>query len=241
MSRLSDRVREAVRARHYSIRTEEAYLRWIKEYILFFNKRHPSGLGAKDVRDFVSHLAVRRNVAASTQNQALSALLFLYREALDQPLEWVGEVGRAKRPKKLPVALTREEVRAVLAHLRGESWLMASLLYGSGLRLMECVRLRVKDLDFARLKLTVREGKGGKDRATVLPRSLAAPLGGSWSGPGRSTRKTRARASGASTSRTRWRGSSGARTGSGAGSTSSRPRSGRSTRARGLERSHHIA
>ena len=102
MSWLLDRVREAVRARHYSIRTEEAYLRWIKEYILFFNKRHPSWLGAKDVRDFVSHLAVRRNVAASTQNQALSALLFLYREALDQPLEWVGEVGRAKRPKSSP-------------------------------------------------------------------------------------------------------------------------------------------
>jgi integron integrase len=176
MSQLLDQVREAVRTRHYSIRTEEAYLRWVREYIIFFDRRHPSELGAKEISAFVSHLAVRRNVAASTQNQALSALLFLYREVLGQPVEWVDDIERAKRPKRLPVVFTREEVRAVLGHLRGETWLMASLLYGSGLRLMECVRLRVKDVDFARLQITVREGKGDKDRVTVLPSSLIEPL-----------------------------------------------------------------
>jgi len=176
MSHLLDQVRAAIRTRHYSIRTEEAYIRWIREYIIFFGKRHPAGLGAKDISAFVSHLAVNRDVAASTQNQALSALLFLYREVLDQPVEWVEDVVRAKRPKKLPVVFTREEVKAVLGHVRGEAWLMASLLYGSGLRLMECVRLRVKDLDFARLQLTVRGGKGDKDRVTMLPPSLVGPL-----------------------------------------------------------------
>ncbi len=158
MSRLLDRVREALRARHYSIRTEEAYLRWIRQYILFFDRKHPSELGAKEVSAFVSHLASGRQVAASTQSQALSALLFLYREVLDMQIEWVDDVERARKPQKLPVVFTREEVRAVLGRLRGEAWLMASLLYGSGLRLMECVRLRVKDLDFAQLQITVREG-----------------------------------------------------------------------------------
>ena len=176
MSHPLDQVRAAIRTRHYSIRTEEAYIRWIREYIIFFDKRHPSRLGAKDISVFISHLAVNRDVAASTQNQDLSALLFLYREVLDQPVEWVEDVVRAKRPKKLPVVFTREEVKAVLGHLRGEAWLMASLLYGSGLRLMECVRLRVKDLDFARLQITVREGKGDKDRVTMLPPSLVGPL-----------------------------------------------------------------
>ena len=176
MSRLLDRVREALRARHYSLRTEEAYLRWIRHYILFFDRRHPSELGANEVSAFVTHLAAGRRVAASTQSQALSALLFLYREVLDLPIEWVDDVERARKPQKLPVVFTREEVRAVLGHLRGEAWLMASLLYGSGLRLMECVRLRVKDLDFARLQLTVRDGKGGKDRVTVLPSPLVGPL-----------------------------------------------------------------
>ncbi len=176
MSQLLDLVREAVRTRHYSIRTEEAYVRWIREYILFFHKRHPSGLGAREVGAFVSHLAVKRNVAASTQNQALSALLFLYREVLDLPIEWVDDVERAKRPRRLPVVFTGDEVEAVLSRLRGEAWLMASLLYGSGLRLMECVRLRVKDVDFAQLQIIVREGKGGKDRVTMLPPSLVEPL-----------------------------------------------------------------
>jgi integron integrase len=176
MSQLLEQVREAVRTRHYSIRTEEAYIRWIREYILFFDKRHPSELGAKEVSAFVSHLAVNRNVASSTQNQALSALLFLYREVLDLPIGWVEDVERAKRPKRLPVVFTREEVRAVLSHMRAETWLMASLLYGSGLRLMECVRLRVKDVDFAQFQITVREGKGDKDRITMLPPSLVEHL-----------------------------------------------------------------
>lgn len=176
MSRLLERVREAVRVRRYSIRTEEAYLRWIREYILFFGKRHPAELGSEQISAFVSHLAVKRNVAASTQNQALSALLFLYREVLDRPVELVGDIERAKRPKRLPVVFTRDEARAVLSHLRGEAWLMGSLLYGSGLRLMECLRLRVKDLDFAQLQVTVRDGKGGKDRVTMLPPSLVEPL-----------------------------------------------------------------
>lgn len=176
MSRLLDRVREALRARHYSIRTEEAYLRWIRHYILFFDRRHPSELGAEEVSAFVSHLASGRQVAASTQSQALSALLFLYREVLNLQIDWVDDVERARKPRKLPVVFTREEVRAVLGRLRGEPWLMASLLYGAGLRLMECVRLRVKDLDFAQLQLMVREGKGAKDRVTVLPQPLVEPL-----------------------------------------------------------------
>jgi integron integrase len=176
MSKLLDAVREAVRTRHYSIRTEEAYLRWVREYILFFDKRHPQELGAKDVSAFVSHLAVERRVAASTQSQALSALLFLYREVLALPIEWVDDVERAKKPKRLPVVFTRQEARAVLGRLREEAWLMASLLYGSGLRLMECVRLRVKDVDLARLQIVVREGKGNKDRVTMLPTSLVEPL-----------------------------------------------------------------
>jgi integrase len=175
-SQLLEQVREAVRTRHYSIRTEEAYIRWIREYILFFDKRHPAELGAKEVSAFISYLAVKRNVASSTQNQALSALLFLYREVLALPIGWVEDVERAKRPKRLPVVLTREEVRAVLSHMRAETWLMASLLYGSGLRLMECVRLRVKDVDFAQLQITVREGKGDKDRITMLPPSLVEHL-----------------------------------------------------------------
>src|SRR5215207_8131349 len=176
MSRLLEQVREAVRTRHYSLRTEEAYIRWAREYILFCGKRHPSELGAREVSAFISHLAVRRKVAASTQTQALSALLFLYREVLALPIGWVDDIERAKKPQRLPVVFTREEARAVLSHLRGEAWLMASLLYGSGLRLMECVRLRVKDLDLARRELTVRDGKGGKDRVTVLPASLVEPL-----------------------------------------------------------------
>ncbi|HWS88661.1 MAG TPA: integron integrase [Pyrinomonadaceae bacterium] len=176
MSRLLDQVREAVRTRHYSIRTEEAYIRWVRQYILFCGKRHPSELGAAEVSAFISHLAVERKVAASTQTQALSALLFLYREVLALPICWVDDVERAKRPKRLPVVFTREEARAVLGHLREEAWLMASLLYGSGLRLMECVRLRVKDLDLSRLQITVRDGKGGKDRVTLLPASLVEPL-----------------------------------------------------------------
>jgi integron integrase len=176
MSQLLDQVRARMRARYYSIRTEEAYVRWIRQYILFYHKRHPAELGPDEISAFLSHLAVRRQVAASTQNQALSALLFLYREVLAQPIAWVDDVERAQKPKRLPVVFTRDEVKAVLGHLRAEMWLMASLLYGSGLRLMECMRLRVKDVDLAQLQIIVREGKGAKDRVTVLPALLVEPL-----------------------------------------------------------------
>lgn len=176
MSKLLDQVRDQCRSLHYSIRTEEAYLKWIREFIVFHRKRHPALMGATEISRFLSHLARERNVAASTQNQALSALLFLYRQVLNEPIEWVDNVERAKKPQRLPVVFRREEVRTLLSHLRGEMWLMASLLYGSGLRLMECLRLRVKDVDFPRLQITVREGKGNKDRVTVLPSSLSEPL-----------------------------------------------------------------
>ena len=176
MPKLLDEVRDRIRARHYSIRTEETYLRWIRDFILFHGKRHPKEMGAGEVRDYLSHLAVGRNVAASTQNQALSAILFLYRDVLDIKLDWVEGVERAKKPARLPVVFTKEEARAVLSRLEGTKWLMASLLYGAGLRLMECVRLRVKDIDFNRMQITVREGKGGKDRVTMLPHISVEPL-----------------------------------------------------------------
>jgi integrase len=176
MSRLLEQVGVAVRTRHYSLRAEEAYIRSRARVHPFFEKRHPSELGAAEVSAFISHLAVERKVVASPQTQALSALLFLYREVLALPIGWADDVERAKKPKRLPAVFPREEARGVLGRLREESWLMASLLYGSGLRLMECVRLRVKDLDLARLAITVRDGKGGKDRITVLPASLVEPL-----------------------------------------------------------------
>ena len=165
--RLFDRVRDAARVRHYSRRTEAAYLAWIRRFIFFHGKRHPA---------FLSSLAVEGNVAASTQNQALSALLFLYRDVLEQDLPWLDDVVRAKRPARLPVVLTREEVRTVLLQMHGVPRLMAMLLYGAGLRLLECAHLRVKDVDFARNQLVVRSGKGDKDRVTMLPVSLAEPL-----------------------------------------------------------------
>ena len=174
--RLLDRVREAIRVRHYSPRTEEAYVAWIRRFILFHGKRHPAEMGAPEVRTFLSDLAVRRRVSASTQNQALSAVLFLYEAVLGWRLPWMAEIERARRPARLPVVLSREEVAAVLSRLRGPVWLMASLLYGSGLRLLECAELRVKDVDFERGELTVRDPKGGRDRMTMLPAGLSAPL-----------------------------------------------------------------
>jgi integron integrase len=174
--RLLDQVRDAVRRLHYSIRTEEAYVKWIRRFILFHGRRHPLEMGEAEVEQFLTSLAVEGEVAASTQNQALSALLFLYKVVLDRPLEGRIEAVRAKRPERLPVVLSREEVRAVLAQLGGERWLMASLLYGSGLRLLECLRLRVKDVDFGQNLLIVRDGKGFKDRDALLPRSLHDPL-----------------------------------------------------------------
>jgi len=174
--RLLDRVRDAVRARHYSRRTEKAYVAWIRRYILFHGKRHPSEMGAPELTRYLSALAVEGNVAASTQNQALSALLFLYREVLEQEVPWLDDVVRARRPARLPVVLTRDEVRAVLRQLRGTPRLMAILLYGSGLRLLECARLRVQDIDFGRHQIIVRAGKGDKDRITTLPTIISAEL-----------------------------------------------------------------
>jgi integron integrase len=169
-------VRRVLRVRHYSVRTETAYLGWIKRFILANHLRHPEELGHREVEAFLSRLAVEGKVAPSTQNQALSALLFLYRDVLRMRLEWMEEVVRAKGARKLPVVLARDEVRCLLAQLDGRAWLLASVLYGTGMRLMECLRLRVKDVDFARGDITVRDGKGGKDRRTILPRSLVEPL-----------------------------------------------------------------
>lgn len=174
--KLLDQVRGKIRLKHYSIRTEQAYVDWIRRFILFFGKRHPRDLGAAEVEQFLTHLAVEGKVAASTQSQAKSALLFLYREVLDNELPWLDNVERAKVPKRLPVVLTREEVMAVLTRLEGTHWLVASLLYGTGLRIMEALRLRVKDVEFSRKEILVRDGKGFKDRVTMLPVALAAPL-----------------------------------------------------------------
>lgn len=176
MPKLLDQVRQEIRTRHYSIRTEEAYLRWIREFILFHDKRHPADMGERQVADFLSHLAVNRKIAAATQNQALSAILFLYKQVLKQPLDWLDDITRAKRPLRVPLVFTRSEIQAILAQLDGQTWLMASLLYGAGLRLMECLRLRVKDIDFGYGQIIVRDGKGAKDRRTLLPEPLKAPL-----------------------------------------------------------------
>jgi integron integrase len=175
-TRLLDQVRSVARQRHLSLSTERSYVQTIRRFILFYDKRDPATLGAAEVQAYLAHLAVDQQVAASTQNVARSALLFLYREVLRLPLPKLDEVPQAQRPQRLPVVFTREEVRALLAKLEGIHLLMASLLYGSGLRLMECVRLRVKDLDLASLQLAVRAGKGDKDRVTVLPEVLLAPL-----------------------------------------------------------------
>ena len=174
--KLLDQVRGKIRLKHYSIRTEQAYVDWIRRFILHFGKRHPRELGAANVEAFLTHLAVAGNVAASTQNQAKSALLFLYREVLETELPWLDNVERARAPKRLPVVLTREEVQGVLGRLTGTHWLIASLLYGAGLRIMEGLRLRVKDVEFSRKEILVRDGKGFKDRVTMLPAALAAPL-----------------------------------------------------------------
>ncbi|MEJ5277555.1 MAG: integron integrase [Thermogemmata sp.] len=174
--KLLDQVRDAIRLKHYSIRTEEAYVDWIKRFILFHNKRHPKDMGVPEIEAFLTHLAVEKHVSASTQNQALSALLFLYREVLKIELEASIEAVRAVKPKRLPTVLSKDEVRRVIAHLSGPHRLIAQLLYGSGLRLLECLRLRVKDIDFTYRTITVRDGKGQQDRITVLPDSLIAPL-----------------------------------------------------------------
>lgn len=174
--KLLDQVRERLRVKHYSIRTEQVYVDWIKRFIWFHGKRHPKEMGAREIEAFLTHLAVKSKVSASTQNQAKSALLFLYREVLEQKLPWLDKVTQAKASQRLPVVLTAGEAQAVLKRLSGTHWLIASLLYGAGLRLMEAVRLRVKDVEFARHEIIVREGKGGKDRVTMLPESVLEPL-----------------------------------------------------------------
>jgi integron integrase len=174
--RLYDHMVEVLRVRHYSRRTEQAYVHWVRRYVEFFDRRHPRELDESDVNRFLTHLAVKEHVAASTQNQALSAILFLYEQVLQQPLDRIEGVVRARRPKRLPVVLTVDEVSRVMSHLTGDKWLIAMLLYGGGLRLLEALRLRVKDLDFELGELTIREGKGDKDRRTMMPQAIKHPL-----------------------------------------------------------------
>jgi integron integrase len=174
--KLLDRVRDVIRLKHYSLRTERTYCDWIERFIRFHRMRHPAEMAELEMGEFLTALARDGNVSASTQNQALSALLFLYREVLKQEIGWLEKVERAKKPAHLPVVLSRDEVHKIFAHLHGTARLMAGLLYGSGLRLMECLRLRVKDVDFAYARITVRDTKSGRDRVTMLPVNLAAPL-----------------------------------------------------------------
>jgi integron integrase len=174
--KLLDQLRQAIRLRHYSIRTEEAYVQWAKRFILFHNKRHPQEMGRLEIEAFLTHLAVNGKVAAATQNQALNAIVFLYRQLFGREIGELEAVVRAKRPPKLPVVLSPGEARRVLDRLDGTTGLMARLLYGSGLRLMECLRLRVKDVEFEYRQIIVRDGKGAKDRVTMLPASLIEPL-----------------------------------------------------------------
>jgi integron integrase len=174
--KLLDQVRGKIRLKHYSIRTEQAYVDWIRRFILHFDKRHPKDLGFAEVEQFLTYLAVQGNVAASTQNQAKSALLFLYKEVLGSELPWLDNVENAKRPQRLPVVLTQAEVQQILHHLEGTNHLVTSLLYGTGMRILEALRLRVQDIDFARKEILIRDGKGFKDRVTMLPVALIKPL-----------------------------------------------------------------
>lgn len=175
-TKLLDQVRGKIRVKHYSLRTEQAYADWVKRFILYHGKRHPAEMGAVEVEQFLTHLAVQGKVSASTQNQAKSALLFLYKEVLAIELPWLDNVTQAKASRRLPVVLNREEVQAILSHLSGTHWLIACLLYGTGMRILEGLRLRVKDVDFKRREILIRDGKGFKDRVTMLPLTLVAPL-----------------------------------------------------------------
>ena len=174
--KLLDQLRDKLRVKHYSIRTETQYLQWVKRFILYHGKRHPREMGAEEVEAFLTHLATVGQVSASTQNQAVSALLFLYREILGIQLPWLDNVIRAKKPQRLPTVLSKNEVSRVLERMDGNYGLMARLLYGTGMRLMECCRLRVKDIDFDRAEIMIRDGKGAKDRVTMLPDALIQPL-----------------------------------------------------------------
>jgi integron integrase len=174
--KLLDQVRQAIRMRHYSTKTEESYVHWIKRFICFHNKRHPAEMGEKEIAQYLSSLASELHVSASTQNQALNAILFLYREVLRKEIGYINGVVRAKRPHRLPVVLTRQEVKSILGILDRSDWLMAVLLYGAGLRLMECLQLRVKDIDFTSNQIVIHAGKGDKDRHTMLPTAAKEPL-----------------------------------------------------------------
>jgi integron integrase len=174
--RLLDVVRQQIRAKHYSYRTEQQYVAWIRRFILFNNKRHPADMSAPEVSQYLSHLAVERRVSASTQNQALAAILFLYRQVLEIELPWLDNIIRARRPQYVPIVLSHKEVRALMSRLEGVVLLIAQLLYGGGLRLMEALRLRVKDIDFEYAQILVRDGKGQKDRATILPEGAVPAL-----------------------------------------------------------------
>ena len=174
--RLLDQLRSALRSRHYSRKTEESYCMWVKRFIFFHKLRHPKEMGEREINEFLSRLAIEGRISASTQNQALSALLFLYRHVLSREVGDLGEVIRAKKAKRLPVVMTREEAREVMSRLRGQVWLMACLMYGAGLRLNECLGLRVQDIDFGANQITVRSGKGSKDRVTMLPQAVKQPL-----------------------------------------------------------------
>lgn len=174
--KLLDQVRQAIRTRHYSPRTEETYVHWIKRFIFFHNKRHPAEMAEPEIARFLSSLATESHVSASTQNQALNAVLFLYRDVLSKDIGYVGGVTRAKKTRRLPVVPTKEEVKSVLRRLADTPWLMAMLLYGAGLRVMECCRLRVKDIDFSQNQIVIRAGKGDKDRHSMLPAAMKPPL-----------------------------------------------------------------
>jgi integron integrase len=174
--RLLDQVRDAVRRRHYSYRTEKTYLHWIRRYILFHHRRHPVEMGEVEIAAFLTHLAVDRRVSASTQNQALNAIIFLYKQVLEREIGLIQGVTRAKRGSRLPVVLTHDEVQKVLSRMSGREWLMAGLMYGAGLRVSECLQLRIKDLDFGYGQIFVRDGKGKKDRSVPLPQTLAPAL-----------------------------------------------------------------
>jgi integron integrase len=175
-TRLLDQLRQELRCRHYSKRTEESYCAWVRRFIFFHNLRHPSEMGEKEINQFLSKLAIEGKISASTQNQALSALLFLYRNVLKREVDDLGDVVRARKTKRLPIVMTREEVRAVMSRLDGQVWVMACLMYGAGLRLNECLGLRVQDIDFGANQLAVRSGKGSKDRVTMLPQAAKQPL-----------------------------------------------------------------
>jgi len=174
--KLLEQARGVLRAKHYSLKTEQSYINWMKRYVLFHNKRHPKDMGEAEINQFLTYLAVKENVAASTQNQALCAIVFLYKEIIGRDVDDLGKVIRAKKPKRLPIVLTVEEVRLIMHQLTGVPWLMVNMLYGAGLRQAECLRLRVQDIDFSYSQITVRAGKGDKDRFTMLPQLVKEPL-----------------------------------------------------------------